>query len=133
LKIDKVGEIKKIKLYDPDVIYWKIQNMEFAEGSKKDSILSKIIINTSFSGSIASQQSFKSKVSGEKQRLTKRLKYNPRREPRCIAIQTDTRFTLFKYDEDTSGYVFDEVKSSQLDNKTIVTFEFLYNLPLVGK
>eukprot|EP01080_Neovahlkampfia_damariscottae_P010372 gene10372-2901_t len=132
LKLDKVGEIKKIKLYDPDIIYWKIQNMEFAEGSKKDSILSKIIINTSFAGSIATQQSFKSKVSGEKLRLTKRLKYNPRREPRCIAIQTDTRFTLFKYDEDTSGYIFDEVKSSQLENKTIVTFEFLYNLPLVA-
>jgi hypothetical protein len=94
--------------------------------------MAKVVVNTSFAGSIASQQSFKSKVSGEKQRLTKRLKYNPRREPRCIAIQTDTRFTLFKYDEDTSGYVFDEVKSTQLEGKTIVTFEFLHNLPLVA-
>lgn len=129
-KVEKVGDLKSIKLYDIDIVLWKITEVE-TSATKKTST-AKISKKLSFEGSIAAQQYFKSKITGEKQRLTKRLIYNPRREPRCILIHTETRLTLLKYDESTFNANFDEIKSSQLENKTITCVEFLYNQPIIA-
>lgn len=129
-KVEKVGDLKSIKLYDTDIILWKITESE-TSGNRKTST-AKISKKLSFEGNVAAQQNFKSKTTGEKQRLTKRLIYNPRREPRCILIHTENRLTLLKYDEDTFNANFDEIKSSQLDNKSINYVEFLYNQPVLA-
>lgn len=40
---------------------------------------------------------------------------------------------MLKYDEISSNtFEFDEVKSTELDNKTITCFEFIYTHPLIA-
>jgi len=63
----------------------------------------------------------------------KKVKFVANRAPKCIVLHLEQRLVMLRYDEVSSSiFVFDELKHTQLENKTITCMEFIYTQPIVA-
>lgn len=137
--LKNAGELKGIRLYDEDVVHWKLnydrerdtssQQQQQATQDQQGGIkrqesqvktMQRVGRRLSFSAQTAPQ-------------LEKKERFVASRAPRCIVLHLEYRIVMLRYDEVSSSlFVFDEVKHTQLDNKTITCMEFLYSHPLIA-
>jgi WD40 repeat protein len=132
LQAQKLGDLKTIRLYDEDIVHWKLNEKEHDTNTIINTVhntqFEKVGRHLNLAGS--NDNNLKMDLGGSsKQSKT----YVPSRRPKCVVLQTETRVIMMRYDEVSSSlYFFDEVKHTQLDNKNITCMEFLYTHPIIA-
>ncbi|KAL9656191.1 hypothetical protein ABK040_007808 [Willaertia magna] len=130
-KNEKIGDLKAVKFYDEHVEYWKKRQVNGFMMYEEKNDLNHTSSNTRNIHEELDDEGNTSRSMGTMNSLAKGMNMN--RPPKCIVLQTDMRIIMMRYDEVSSlMFFFDEVKSSQLDNKNITCFDFLYKQPIIA-
>ncbi|KAG2392935.1 hypothetical protein C9374_009512 [Naegleria lovaniensis] len=128
-KNEKFGDLKSVRFYDEHVQYWKLRQLNSMMGSDSNQ-QQQVQIPTS--ARTIDDDEDRSRMVGVNGNVIGGNLVNDR-PPKCLVLQTDSRIIMLRYDEVSSLlFFFDDVKSSQLDNKTITCFDFLYRQPVMA-
>lgn len=135
LQPQKPGELKSVKLYDDDVIHWKLNEREHDSqlivSERYNKQFERVGRSLNLSGSVDTPIS--SPISAGGNSFSKIKPYIPSKKPKCIVLHTESRVIMLRYDEMSSSvYFFDEVRNTQLDKQNIQSIEFLYTHPIIA-
>ncbi|EFC43654.1 predicted protein [Naegleria gruberi] len=126
-KNEKFGDLKSVKFYDEHVQYWKLRQLNNMSGSDQIQNVQSPVMRV---GGVDNDDESRSRMVGVNGAVGFA---NADRPPKCIVLHTESRIIMLRYDEVSSLlFFFDDVKSSQLDGKSIVCFDFLYKQPIVA-
>ena len=121
-KNEKFGDLKSLRFYDEHVQYWKLRQLNSMSGVDPQQVQQPQTPTPR--GVVEDDDTDRSRMVGVNGAVGGASLDRP---PKCIVIHTDTRIIMLRYDEVSSLlFFFDDVKSSQLDNKTITCYDFLY-------
>lgn len=142
------GELIGVKLFDEDVVNWKLNYERERFPASMADLQSNNVIDFRQQVSVQTLQAINKRLGFNSSHSTaskvvaqssqhslpaSASNFIPRRTPRCILLHFDHRIILLRYDDTQQIYLFvDEVKHTQLEKQSVTCVEFIYTHPLIA-